>query len=459
MTDAWRMKRYYEPRVLLDVDDILTPLFGDCLVCLTGSELYVLRNLTQYLHRRSTFVSSYHQGYYLAPDNQEWDDLQAIVAGLEDKLMNCEEFTQQLEDILAAAQCACNKAAGTGSIHYDPYDGNQEDAFTLDDTLPDAEMEEQYDPACAIAQLWYQWGYEVITEYILPATEFTYDVLLALIAAFVGAATGGVGVAIGFFLFAELVQQLMEGAYDAAQSNIVNWLESAKVDIVCNLWLALLEGGDAQEIWQSCFDQIVDPAEDLSALDKVMINLAMGAWAGTNAKAAYDAATDWATGHVIEEYCLACPQPPIIGSDWWALHVGGPDFYVRLNAPPPPDWWAYAKINYDVIPSQTLVGIIFSIDREDTCNGLSCWAGCTYYFTLDSSDNFVDGNYMACNKWEFNETEAKAELDPTCSILTWDAVKRTGPITTCFGWKIEHQCSGYVDIQVNYLIYKGTSPP
>lgn len=131
--DGWRRKTYYRPRVLIETGDVLDCPFPDSLVCLTGAEQSLLRNLTQYLHRRSTFASEYHESYYLAPSNEEWDALDAIIAELENKLMGCPELTQLLEDIKAAAQCACEKLTDlprtrwpTGGIHegqpdYDAY--------------------------------------------------------------------------------------------------------------------------------------------------------------------------------------------------------------------------------------------------------------------------------------------------------------------------------------------------
>jgi len=107
--ESWRRKTYYTPRVLITTDDVLDCPFPDTLLCLTGAELQLLRNMTQYLHRRSTFASEYHDGYYLAPSNEEWNVLDRIVAELEDKLMGCEELTQLLQDIKAATECACQK--------------------------------------------------------------------------------------------------------------------------------------------------------------------------------------------------------------------------------------------------------------------------------------------------------------------------------------------------------------
>ena len=109
MSDSWRRKTYYKPRVLISTSRVLTPQFEDGLICLTGAELEMIRNLTQYLHRRSTFAESESGTGYLTPDTADWDTIQAIVANLEEKIMGCEELMTLFEDMLTAMQCVCNK--------------------------------------------------------------------------------------------------------------------------------------------------------------------------------------------------------------------------------------------------------------------------------------------------------------------------------------------------------------
>lgn len=88
--EPWRRRRYNPSRVLMGVADILDcPYPGDA-VFLSGAQLTLLRNLTQYLHRVSTFVSEYQQTSYLVPTGDEWDALEAIVADMERILMGNE---------------------------------------------------------------------------------------------------------------------------------------------------------------------------------------------------------------------------------------------------------------------------------------------------------------------------------------------------------------------------------
>lgn len=94
MEDAERRLSYQYQRVLLETTRVLSPQFDDTLICLTGAELELLRNVCTYFHLRSSFVSQYDETYYLCPDDDDWDDIQAIVADLEEKLMGCKIYRE-----------------------------------------------------------------------------------------------------------------------------------------------------------------------------------------------------------------------------------------------------------------------------------------------------------------------------------------------------------------------------
>jgi hypothetical protein len=89
--------------------------------------------LVQYAHRRSTFVSEYESLTYLAPTEEEWDSLQAIVATLEGKLMNCEDILEQLQCICAslrglrAQQDWPSGGIFDGQADYDDYQSSVEE--------------------------------------------------------------------------------------------------------------------------------------------------------------------------------------------------------------------------------------------------------------------------------------------------------------------------------------------
>ena len=78
---------YTWQRVLIDSTRILDPQFDDAVIYVTGAQLELLRNMTQYLNRLSTYVSEYNPGYYLSPTAEDFDAIQAIVADLESVLM------------------------------------------------------------------------------------------------------------------------------------------------------------------------------------------------------------------------------------------------------------------------------------------------------------------------------------------------------------------------------------
>lgn len=87
MSEAERRRGYSDPRVLLETARVLDPQFSDGVLYITGAQLEMLRSLCQYLRRPGTFVTEYSEGFYLTPTTEEWDDLQAIVADLEETLM------------------------------------------------------------------------------------------------------------------------------------------------------------------------------------------------------------------------------------------------------------------------------------------------------------------------------------------------------------------------------------
>lgn len=87
MSESERRRKYRYNRVLIESERILTPQFDDSIVYLTGPQIEMLRNVTQYLNRLDTYVETHHSGYYLTPDAADYDDILEIVADLEETLM------------------------------------------------------------------------------------------------------------------------------------------------------------------------------------------------------------------------------------------------------------------------------------------------------------------------------------------------------------------------------------
>lgn len=133
MSQDWRRKGYYHTRVLIPVADVLGDPRPDMLICLTGVQASLLRNACEYLHRRSTFVSEYHDGYYLAPTDQEWDEIEGIVADTEDILMGCEDY-------LALLQCICDGVRELKGVNW-PAGGQLDGQPDYDDYTSPVEYE------------------------------------------------------------------------------------------------------------------------------------------------------------------------------------------------------------------------------------------------------------------------------------------------------------------------------
>lgn len=87
MAESDRRQGYRYNRVLIETERILDPQFADALVFLSGAQIEMLRNITQYLNRRDTYASERFLGYYLAPTIADYDEILEIVADLEESLM------------------------------------------------------------------------------------------------------------------------------------------------------------------------------------------------------------------------------------------------------------------------------------------------------------------------------------------------------------------------------------
>lgn len=82
-----RRRKYRYDRILIESARILSPQFDAAVLYFTGAQIELLRNVTQYLRKLETYVAEYHPGYYLTPDESDYDDILAIVADLEETLM------------------------------------------------------------------------------------------------------------------------------------------------------------------------------------------------------------------------------------------------------------------------------------------------------------------------------------------------------------------------------------
>jgi hypothetical protein len=79
--------KYQNDRILIEAARILAPQFKGTTITIDGAQVELLRNIVSYLHQERTFVSEYHGTYYLTASDADFDEIEAIVADLEEKLM------------------------------------------------------------------------------------------------------------------------------------------------------------------------------------------------------------------------------------------------------------------------------------------------------------------------------------------------------------------------------------
>lgn len=498
MPETWRIKRYYRPRILLSQSAVLNPTDNEILVCLDGAELAMLRTFLGYAQRRVTWVAEYRQNDYVTPTDGDFDAIQEIVSNLEAKLMTgmCEELNTTLQainttlqangaqlaamagelvdvnasllDIITPLECLCAKSEQTLiNVVVSPTWPEYPDAdnvFEWGNTRPNTTVGGQgTDDACNLAQCWYQSTLEWMTEVVLPGIRFGFDKVIPAAAAAVALWSGGLAwpAAMGVYALAELIQELLELAYDGAEENIVNWMYAHKEDIVCLLYTGLQAGGSGSGLWAAVKTELVDPSGDLSAGDKLLVNWTgqtVGLWGADIAKTQN---SEWYQSVPVAGFCAACEEPPIIGSDWWALPIPAEDGEFTIDHPSGGYWQPYCW-NYDLPDGQEVVGMVYENVAETGDCSLSrnsaATCGCAYPEVWpDSSGDSTVGEWMAYKTFEFNNAEAKAELCPGAGEWTsW--TKQTGIVVSA-GFRTGWNCTGSVDIKVKYLIFKGTTPP
>ena len=305
MSETWRRKRYYKPRVLISTERVLDPEFPDALLCITGAQIEMLRNLTQYLHRRSTFAQSETDVGYLSPDVDDWDTIQAIVADLEETLMGCEEFTALFESMLAQLQCICDAASvpptDSGSVQAIVDIGLDDGSLIEND--PYGDNTEVVARRCAVAQLAYWQSYEWLTEIIQPFQENSMDVVVPAVLLLISGMVGAGPLAIPAGAILAFLGILFDIWVDGSLSDVQNSLVSHREELVCALYNGLAYDYDAA---YSRASEVIADIDGLSALDYVVLRSMYAPWALKLASLAYTAATDWAVANVFADACDDC---------------------------------------------------------------------------------------------------------------------------------------------------------
>jgi hypothetical protein len=318
MTETWRKKTYYEKRVLIETDRILESEFDDSIICLTGAELELLRNLMQYAHRRSTFVSEYAGSFYLAPDNDQWDQIDALVAGLELKLMGCDIDTlvaaieAQTEAIAALGACVCasseyqRELASRLPDDMTPYT----DAGTVTYLSPDETRGDPDEPAtdeakCALAQAFYAYVFDMYTETLLPFANSTADAICAiLVATALVELESFVGIPVAVLSF--ILAAFMAWAIDGNIADFTNWMWAAKDEIVCTLYNNFPDLDAAAAALRA----FLETQSELSILDKALLRSVLcSAWHMSWILEDQQTNGTW-DAYITPGYCSECETPP-----------------------------------------------------------------------------------------------------------------------------------------------------
>lgn len=316
MVDNWRVKKYYDKRVLVETARILDSSFEATLICLEGAELELLRNMCQYLHRRSTFASEYHVNYYVAPSTIEWNELDAIVANLEEKLMGCTEITALLEAILTQVTCVCQKTGGLLENDLTVPDYGPSLPIVIDDYIGGGGLQAEDDYAgdtvidvnrCPIAQLVFWQAWEFTTEIMQPVVSETIDILLpgAMVALATMCGTTVLLIPVGVLL--ALLWKLIEIDVAGSMVDVTNAMWANKQELICAVWNGLAV--DYQTAQQNA-KEVIANMDGLSALDKAALMLMYSPWAIGLAEKAWTNSTAWALANVSAGACDTCV--------WWA---------------------------------------------------------------------------------------------------------------------------------------------
>ncbi len=291
---------------------ILDSPFESTLICLEGAELELLRNLCGYLHRRSSFVSEYQKGYYLAPSNVDWNKLEAITANLEEKLMGCQELTVLLEAILVQMTCVCEQttASLTNDLAVPDYGpslppiiedyittgGLQADDDYWDDTVIDVNR-------CPIAQLVYWQAWEFTTEIMQPVAKETIDILLPAAMVALAAMAGTIVLAIPVGILLALLWKLIEIDVAGSMADVRNAIWSYQHELICAVWGGL--GADYRAAEERATD-VIEGMDGLTALDKLALRMMFSPWAIGLAEKAWTNQTAWALANVSAGVCDLC---------------------------------------------------------------------------------------------------------------------------------------------------------
>jgi len=322
----------------------------------------MLRSLCEYLERRSTWVIEYQENGYLVPDDETWDDIQALVAETEEMLMGCDEFTSLMADLLAAMQCVCsNTGLEYGSpltpIIYQEY--FDQDTLTGDDLYPGYTSEVDAE-RCAIAVLTYEMCYEILTEIVQPAQNATQDFLLPAVLALIIVAAGSPALLLPGGAVYLMVNALIDAWVEGQLANVVNELVSNKQELVCAVYEAL-DGGDFRAAEAAAWE-VIDDMTGISVIDKLVFKACFAPWCFRATQVAYGASTDWAVARLDPGLCETCGTTPAIYSFTWEFPPCPQDWMGDFDC-----WNGHLCMNATEQPAYTPNWLILEADDLELC--------------------------------------------------------------------------------------------
>lgn len=460
MSTEWRRKTYYRPRVLISTARILDPQFDDVLLCLSGAQLEMLRNMTQYLHRRSTFSQNEDLQGYLSPTGEDWDTIQAIVSDLEEKLMSCEEFTQLFTDMLAQLECVCNTISANPGLS--PGVQPIVDDYITDGVLipgdiygEDTEVSAE---RCAVAQLAYQQMYDILTIYLQPFQETSADVMLGVILAGLVVTVGFAGLAIPAATIVAVLLGLADMAVEGSLTAVRSAISSNKDELICALYRGLQTDYAAA---QAEARVILDGIEVLTYVDKVIIGQLLAPWAIYLAAAAHGNETTWATSNVTAGVCADCDE--VEGSGWWALRIPIEQGLQTFDHTAPGGYWLTECYTKTLLAGWALEGCVWSYrNKTGTCelkrmNEVgACITGSTLWGN-HSSPGEDPGRFFAVSDVTIDVDACAAVLAPYATrqtdVWTYDDEEEVN-IT----WQMGFDCVGEAETVVEWLVFSGSPP-
>ena len=460
MGEEWRRKTYYKPRVMISTDRVIDPQSDDALLCITGAQLEMLRNITQYLRRRSTFSEDETAVGYLSPDTADWDTIQAIVADLEEKLMGCEAFTQLFTDMLAQLECVCNTIQSISSTN--PSVAPVVEDYLDDGTLipgdiygPDAEASAD---RCAVAQLVYHQAWDILTVYLQPFQETSADVMLGIILAALVATVGVAAVAVPAGIVVAVIVGLADMMVEGSLSTIRSAIVANKDELICAVYQGLQTDYASA---QADARIILDGIGSFTYADKVIIGQLFAPWAIYLAATAHANATEWATSRLEAGACDDCDE--VSGDDWWALRIPIEQGLIEFDHSGGGSSWVHDCYTYVIPAGQTLCGVVWvarakvgdcELKRMTGHNG--CGTGDELWGN-HSSPGESEGRYFAVNGAGIDEAECKAMLAPYATDQA-DVYQYSNEETVNVAFDVGFACTGTWEVVIEWLVFAGSPP-